>query len=114
MPVCVESCEPFFQGSICLKRYAPRLFPFASSIREASFILRIRTVAGAVVTLSASATLHLGRGELKLIRRLDVRDLTENVHQLRQIEELRKARARPIARSLRSQLNRCRGFAKRG
>ena len=46
----------FFQGSICLKRYAPRLFPFASSIREASFILRIRTVAGAVVTLSASAT----------------------------------------------------------
>ena len=33
----------FFQGSICLKRYAPRLFPFASSIREASFILRIRT-----------------------------------------------------------------------
>lgn len=66
MPVCVESCEPFFQGSICLKRYAPRLFPFASSIREASFILRIRTVAGAVVTLSASAT-STGKALLRAI-----------------------------------------------
>ena len=56
--------------------------------------------------------LHIGRGELKLIRRLDVRNLTEDIHQLWQVEELRKARARPIACTLRSQLNRRRGFAK--
>ena len=58
--------------------------------------------------------LHIGRREMKLIRRLDVCDLTEYVHQLRQIEELCKARPRPIARSLRSQLNRCRGFPEGG
>ena len=55
---------------------------------------------------------HIRRGKLKLIRRLDVRHFTEDVHQLRQVEELRKARARPIACTLRSQLNRRRGFAK--
>ena len=57
---------------------------------------------------------HIGCRELELIRRLDVSDLAEDVHQLRQVEELRKARARPIACALRSQLNRCRGFAKGG
>ena len=41
-----------------------------------------------------------GRGKVKLVGGLDVRRLPKQVHQLRQVEELGKARPRPVARTL--------------
>ena len=53
-------------------------------------------------------------GQIQLISRLDVRNFLEKVHQLREVEELRKARPRPIARPFRSEFNRGRGFPESG
>ena len=47
------------------------------------------------------------RRQLQLIRRFDVRDLLEHRHQLRKVEELAETGSRPVASSLRSQLNGC-------
>ena len=55
-----------------------------------------------------------GRGKVKLIGGLDVRRLTKQVHQLRQIEELGKPRPRPVARPLRGKLDGGGGFPKGG
>ena len=49
--------------------------------------------------------LHVGRGEVELVGGLDVGGFLEHGHQLRQIEEPGKARPRPVAGSLRGQLN---------
>ena len=49
--------------------------------------------------------MHLRRRQMKLIRGLDVRDLTKDIHELRQVEELGKPRACPITGALRGQLN---------
>ena len=43
--------------------------------------------------------------EVQLVAGLHVRDLLEQIHQLRQIEELGEPGSRPVARALRSQLN---------
>ena len=55
--------------------------------------------------------LHLRGGEIELVGGLDVRDLLEQIHQLREVEELGKARPRPVAGALRSQLQRSHGFS---
>ena len=52
------------------------------------------------------------RGQIQLIRRLDVCHFFEKGHQFGQIEELGKPRSRTISGSLRCQLDGCRGFAK--
>ena len=54
------------------------------------------------------------RGKVKLVGGLDVRRLPKQVHQLRQIEELGKARPRPVARTLRGKLDGGGGFPKGG
>ena len=54
------------------------------------------------------------RGQMKLIRRLDVRHLSEHVHQLRQIVKFCKPRSGAIARSFRRKLNSRHGFPEYG
>ena len=54
------------------------------------------------------------RRQIQLIRRLNIRHFLEHGHQLRQVEELAEPGTRPIARSLRCQFNRRRGFTKGG
>lgn len=44
--------------------------------------------------------MHLRRRQMKLIRGLDVRDLTKDIHELRQVEKLGKPGACPIAGAL--------------
>ena len=46
-----------------------------------------------------------GRRQVELVGGLDIRRLLEQGHELRQIKELGKARPRPVARTLGSQLN---------
>ena len=56
--------------------------------------------------------LHLRRRQVELVGSLDVRDLLEHRHQLRQVEELGEARPGAVARPLRGQLQRRGGFPK--
>ena len=54
------------------------------------------------------------RGEVELVGGFDVRRLFEQVHQLRQIVELGKARPRPVAGALRGKLDGGGGLSKGG
>ena len=58
--------------------------------------------------------LHLGRGQVQLVGGFDVRDLLKEIHQLRQVEELGKACACPVAGALRGQFQRRHGLTKSG
>ena len=55
---------------------------------------------------------NLRRGQVELIRRFDVGDLFEQVHQFGQVEKLCKARPCPVAGALRGKLQRGGGFTK--
>ena len=55
---------------------------------------------------------NLRRGQVELIRRFDVGDLFEQIHQFGQVEKLCKARPCPVAGSLRGKLQRGGGFTK--
>ena len=55
---------------------------------------------------------HLRRGKVELIGGLDVRRLFPERHKLREVEKLCKARPRPVAGSLRGQLDGRGGFSK--
>ena len=55
---------------------------------------------------------HLRRGQMELIGGFDVRHLFEQVHQLREIEKLGEAGARPVAGAFRCQFQRRRRFTK--
>ena len=55
---------------------------------------------------------HLRGGQIQLIGGLDVRHLFEQVHQLREVEELAESRSCPIAGALRGQLQRRCRFTK--
>jgi len=54
---------------------------------------------------------HLRRGQVKLIGGFDVSNFAEQVHQLREIEKLGEAGARPVAGAFRCQLQRRDGFS---
>ena len=70
--------------------------PFRKSFYE--FLLNVRGLGYDVVVFD------LRRRKVELVGGFYVRDLPEEGHELRQIEELSKPRPRPVARSLRGQL----------